>query len=62
MVVCDGAKPSCSLKIMLSLVSGLLCLSIVENKGKLCNKDCLVYENVEKTIENLAKFFKIYTK
>lgn len=57
-IVCDGAKPSCSFKIMSSLVCGFLCLSIVEAGGKIDHKDGIVNKDVEKTINNLRDYSK----
>ena len=57
-VVCDGAKPSCSFKIMASLTAGFLCLAIAENNGKISHKDGIVHKDVEQTINNLRDYSK----
>jgi len=58
-IVCDGAKPSCSFKIMSSLVCGFMCLAIAENNGKIAHKDGIVNKDVEKTINNLRDYSKL---
>ncbi len=57
-IVCDGAKPSCSFKIMSSMICGFLCLSIIENGGKIAHKDGIVHKDVEHTINNLKAYSK----
>lgn len=56
-ILCDGAKPSCSFKILASLVCGFLSLTIADG-GKIAHRDGLVHESVEETINNLGKFSK----
>lgn len=55
-VICDGAKPSCSYKIMASLVTGFLALTIIESGGKICDFDGIVCPQCEDTIRNLESF------
>lgn len=57
-ILCDGAKPSCSFKILASLVCGFLCLTIAEGEGKISHRDGLVHQSVEETINNLGKYSK----
>ena len=57
-IICDGAKPSCSFKILASLICGFLSLTIAEGGGKIAHRDGLVHESVEETINNLGKFSK----
>jgi len=57
-IVCDGAKPSCSFKIMASLTCGFMCLAIAENHGKIAHKDGIVHKDVERTINNLRDYSK----
>ncbi|XQP55154.1 MAG: L-serine ammonia-lyase, iron-sulfur-dependent, subunit alpha [Mycoplasmoidaceae bacterium] len=57
-ILCDGAKPSCSFKILASLSCGFLCLTIAEGGGKICHRDGLVHQSVEETINNLGKYSK----
>lgn len=57
-ILCDGAKPSCSFKILASLVCGFLSLTIAEGNGKICHRDGLVHKSVEETINNLGKYSK----
>lgn len=57
-ILCDGAKPSCSFKILASLVCGFLCLTIADGNGKICHRDGLVHNSVEETINNLGKYSK----
>lgn len=57
-ILCDGAKPSCSFKILASLACGFLCLTIAEGGGKICHRDGLVHQSVEETINNLGKYSK----
>ncbi|MBQ0045570.1 MAG: serine dehydratase subunit alpha family protein [Mycoplasma sp.] len=57
-ILCDGAKPSCSFKILASLVCGFLCLTIAEGDGKISHRDGLVHQSVEETINNLGKYSK----
>lgn len=57
-ILCDGAKPSCSFKILASLVCGFLCLTIADGGGKIAHRDGLVHNSVEETINNLGKYSK----
>lgn len=57
-ILCDGAKPSCSFKILSSLVCGFLCLTIAEGSGRIGHRDGLVHRSVEETINNLGKYSK----
>ena len=57
-IICDGAKPSCSFKILSALSAGFLCMAMADNGGKLEHKDGIVHRNVEETISNLGKYSK----
>ncbi len=57
-ILCDGAKPSCSFKILASLACGFLCLTIASGNGKIAHRDGLVHQSVEETINNIGKFSK----
>lgn len=57
-ILCDGAKPSCSFKILSSLSCGFLCLTLAEGNGKIAHRDGLVHKSVEETINNLGKYSK----
>lgn len=53
-MICDGAKPSCSLKISSGVSSALLsALMAIENRV-ISSQEGIVDENVDKTIRNMA--------
>ena len=53
-MICDGAKPSCSLKISSGVSSALLsALMAIENRV-ISSQEGIVDENVDKTIHNMA--------
>ena len=54
-VVCDGAKPSCSLKILASLMVGFTAINFVSEGGRMTDKNGLTHHDVDKTINNMAR-------
>ena len=57
-VVCDGAKPSCSLKIMASLMAGFTAISFVSEGGRMTDKNGLTHHDFDKTLNNMARLSK----
>lgn len=55
-IICDGAKPSCSWKILCALSSGFLCMAIADQEGSLEHKDGIVHKSSEETLNNLGKY------
>ncbi len=57
-IICDGAKPSCAAKIA-SSVDAAIIASMMSLKGKVFSPgEGIVKENVEKTVESVAKIAK----
>ena len=54
-MICDGAKPSCSLKITSGVSTALLsALMAIENKG-VSGQEGIVDDDVDQTIRNMAE-------
>lgn len=61
-LICDGAKPSCSLKIATSIYTALLSsLMAIDNKVVLSNEG-IIDDDIDKTINNLAAIGNIGMK
>lgn len=61
-IVCDGAKPSCALKIAVSLENAFLAIDMAQNNIVFDAGDGIVGKNIEKTIENIGRMASIGMK
>lgn len=57
-MICDGAKPSCSLKITSGTSTALLSALMAIENGVISEQEGIVDEDVDKTIRNMAKIGK----
>lgn len=53
-LICDGAKPGCALKIATSVSGAMQCAVLAINNVEASDKDGIIDECVEKTIQNLG--------
>lgn len=53
-MVCDGAKPGCSLKISTAVGTAVLCAVLAVRGEEASSNDGIVHKDVERTIQNLA--------
>jgi len=53
-VTCDGAKPSCSLKIMASLMAGFTALGFVEQGGNIADRNGFICKDFDQTLRNMG--------
>ena len=53
-LICDGAKPGCALKIATSVSGAMQCAVLAINNVEASDKDGIIDESVEKTIQNLG--------
>lgn len=61
-IVCDGAKPSCALKIAVALENAFLAIDMAKRDIVFDSGDGIVGENVEKTIENIGRMASVGMK
>ena len=54
-ILCDGAKPSCSLKVYSSLSSAMLAVEMAKNQNVIDPGDGFVGDTIEETIENIGR-------
>ena len=57
-MICDGAKPSCSLKITSGTSTALLSALMAIENGVISEQEGIVDEDVDQTIRNMAKIGK----
>ncbi len=57
-MICDGAKPSCSLKITSGTSTALLSALMAIEKGVISEQEGIVDEDVDQTIRNMARIGK----
>ena len=57
-MICDGAKPSCSLKITSSVSTALLSALMAIENGVISEQEGIVDKDVDQTIRNMAKIGK----
>ena len=57
-MICDGAKPSCSLKITSGTSTALLSAVMAIENGMVSKQEGIVDEDVDQTIRNMAKIGK----
>jgi L-cysteine desulfidase len=60
-LVCDGAKPSCALKVISSSEMALRAASLAMKKVQVCDADGVVDNTAEQTIQNLARLGRSMT-
>lgn len=58
-MICDGAKPSCSLKITSSVSTALLSALMAIENGVISEQEGIVDKDVDQTIRNMAKIGKV---
>lgn len=58
-MICDGAKPSCSLKITSGTSTALLSALMAIENGVISEQEGIVDEDVDQTIRNMAKIGKV---
>jgi len=54
-ILCDGAKPSCALKIYTSLASAMLGVDMAEQDNVISSGNGIVASSLEKTIDNVGQ-------
>ena len=58
-MICDGAKPSCSLKISSGVSTALLSALMAIENGVISAQEGIVDNDVDKTIRNMSEIGKV---
>ena len=54
-MICDGAKTGCALKVSTGVSAAIQSAILAMENIEISNKDGIIDEDVEKTIQNIAK-------